>query len=192
MNKLILVAALALGSASVAAVAATDGHSMSEHDMSGQSMSGHDMAGHNMKGEGAMSSHGALDWEHAKVSDTISISGCWIRALPAPAPSAGYFVVHNQGKGDIKLKGAASPTYGMVMLHKTTQKAGMSRMSEASDIAIAAGGTLEFKPGGYHAMLEQASQPPAVGSHVDMAFLFDNGEKASTQCEVKAANTRTR
>lgn len=140
--------------------------------------------------------HGAVSKDlpagaaQAKPSEAIQVSSCWIRSLPQPAPSAGYFLVKNAHDKAVKLQAAVSPTYGMIMLHQTTQHNGMSKMSEAHDIVIPANGELEFKPGGYHAMLEKATTPPAVGSTVDMDFLFDNGEKATAQCEVKPANTQ--
>lgn len=176
MKKLILATMLALGTTSFAAnVLAAEHGAMS-----------HDMAGH------AMQPHANADWANAKESKTIAVEGCWIRSLPAPAPSAGYFVVHNHGKHEVKLQAAASPVYGMIMLHQTTEHEGMSKMSETHDIAIAAAGKLEFKPGGYHAMLERAEKAPAVGSKVKMSFLFDNGEKASAQCDVKAPGARVK
>jgi len=125
----------------------------------------------------------------AKVSSTLTVSDCWIRSLPQPSPSAGYFVVHNSGSSPAKLKSATSDAYGMIMLHKTTTEGGMSKMSMTHDIAVPAKGKLEFKPGGYHAMLENARGPVAVGSSVSMEFLFDSGEKAQATCEVKPANT---
>lgn len=111
--------------------------------------------------------------------------------MPSPTPSGGYFVVSNSGSKPAQLQSASSADYGMVMLHQTTQKDGMSRMSATHSIAIPAGGQLEFKPGGYHAMLEEPAKAHPVGSKVAIDFLFDNGEKASAECEVKAANTRT-
>ena len=83
----------------------------------------------------------------------------------------------------------AAPCSLTSVLHQTTQHEGMSKMSETHDIAVPAGGELEFKPGGYHAMLEQAKTAPTIGSQVTIDFLFDNGEKASAQCEVKPAGT---
>lgn len=128
--------------------------------------------------------------DKAKVSATLTVSDCWIRSLPVPAPSAGYFTVKNTGDSDAKLQAASSSTYGMVMLHQTTQKDGMSSMSETHDVVIPAKGQLEFKPGGYHAMLEKPQAAPAVGSKVAIDFLFSTGEKATAQCEVKPANTQ--
>ncbi|MGB6103797.1 MAG: copper chaperone PCu(A)C [Pusillimonas sp.] len=147
--------------------------------------------GHNHgHGHGASSTDLQARADQAKTSESIQVSACWIRSLPAPAPSAGYFLVKNAGGKDVKLQGAVSPTYGMVMLHQTTNHDGMSRMSETHDIVIPAAGELEFKPGGYHAMLEQAQTAPAIGDQVAIEFLFDTGEKASAQCEVKPANTK--
>ncbi|UYO94454.1 copper chaperone PCu(A)C [Pollutimonas sp. M17] len=185
MKKMILIGLAAIGGAAAVSAQAADmsvrqddavmmlahaGHAHAQH--------GHDMGKH------------AQAMADAKTSSTLSVSACWIRSLPAPAPSAGYFLVKNTGSQPAKLQSASSPTYGMVMLHQTTQHEGMSKMSETHDIAIPAGGELEFKPGGYHAMLEKPSAAPAVGSHVSMDFLFDTGEKASAQCEVKPANTK--
>jgi copper(I)-binding protein len=123
-------------------------------------------------------------------SSTLSVTACWIRSLPKPAPSAGYFTIKNSGHNDVKLTGASSPAYGMVMLHQTTEHNGMSRMSAAHDVVIPAMGELEFKPGGHHAMLEEPTSQAVVGSKVDMAFAFDSHEKTTAQCEVRPANTR--
>ncbi|TEA78185.1 copper chaperone PCu(A)C [Allopusillimonas ginsengisoli] len=198
MKKLMLAGILALSGASLTTIAfaSGDGHAKNDahagHGGAAHASADQPAAGHDMPGGHHMPQHQALDWDSAKVSDTIAVTECWIRSIPAPAPSGGYFVVHNKGQDAIKLIGAASPAYGMVMLHQTTQHEGMSRMSEAEDITIASGGTLAFKPGGYHAMLEQAAKAPAIGSQVTLDFLFDNGKKASAQCEVKPANTLVR
>lgn len=123
------------------------------------------------------------------VAPSIEVSGCWIRLLPLPAPSAGYFNAGNKGTGAVTLTGAASARYGQVMLHQTTHTDGMSRMSSVEGVEIPAGQTLEFKPGGYHIMLEKPAQEIKVGDTVAMQFLFASGEKAEADCEVKPANT---
>ena len=153
---------------------------------SGVALAHGDHASHGQHhGHDAAAMHMSAD---IKTSTDIQVSDCWIRSLPAPAPSAGYFLVKNGSKQDVKLQSAVSTTYGMIMLHQTTQHEGMSKMSEAQNIVVPAAGQLEFKPGGYHAMLEQARTAPQVGSQVAIDFLFDNGEKASAQCEVRPAN----
>ncbi|MFW7341528.1 copper chaperone PCu(A)C [Pollutimonas sp. H1-120] len=187
MKKIILTCLLAFGgalpalSAQAASVQAQQGDAAMPMAHAGHAHAAH---GHDMGGQAQAAAK-------AKTSSTLSVSACWIRSLPAPAPSAGYFLIKNTGGKPVKLQSAASATYGMVMLHQTTHQDGMSKMSETHDIVIPAGGQLEFKPGSYHAMLEKPAAAPAVGSSVSMNFLFDTGEKASAQCEVKPANTKT-
>jgi copper(I)-binding protein len=119
----------------------------------------------------------------------VDISECWIRLLPLPAPSAGYFNAKNSGTDTVTLSGAASKQYGAVMLHQTTHKDGMSRMSSVEGVDIAPGQMLQFKPGGYHIMLEKPAAQIKVGDVVPMQFLFTSGQKAEADCEVKPANT---
>src|SRR3546814_12826070 len=68
------------------------------------------------------------------VSASLTVSDCWIRALPVPAPSAGYFVIHNKGGQEARLTGVSSPAFGMAMLHKSTESGGMSKMVMVHDI----------------------------------------------------------
>ncbi|MBP6018436.1 MAG: copper chaperone PCu(A)C [Burkholderiaceae bacterium] len=145
--------------------------------------------GHRHRHDKAGDQHNATAVADAPVSQDLTVSSCWIRSLPLPAPSAGYFVAKNSGANAVKLVGAASPSYGMVMLHQTTNHDGLSKMSMADAIDIPAGSELEFKPGGYHAMLEKPQADIPVGSTVMMDFMLDNGQKASAQCEVKSAKT---
>lgn len=149
-------------------------------------LAGHGAHGHR-HASGAAPSQEAIS--AMPVSASIAISNCWIRHLPLPAPSAGYFVAVNQGEKPVVLTGAASERYGDVMLHQTTHSDGMSRMSSVEGVEIAPGQTLEFKPGGYHIMLEQPVGEIKVGNTVSMQFLLAGGDKAVAECEVKPANT---
>lgn len=120
-------------------------------------------------------------------SATVSASACWIRMLPAPAPSGGFLLVRNAGSQDAVVKGASSPDYGMVMVHQTTEDQGMSKMSMVHEVVIPAGQELAFKPGSYHVMLEQPVRPIAVGEHVQLDLALADGERVSASCEVKPA-----
>ncbi|TAN09834.1 MAG: copper chaperone PCu(A)C [Burkholderiaceae bacterium] len=118
---------------------------------------------------------------------TLAISACWIRLLPAQIPSAAYFVIKNTGSEAVQIDAAASPAFASVMLHRTTEQNGVSRMSASGDLTIPPGGELAFKPGGYHAMLEQPTGPLAVGQTVTLEFLTANAEHASAACKVEPA-----
>ena len=58
------------------------------------------------------------------------------------------------------MTGAESPACGMLMLHLSENRGGMSSMRHVDSIDVAPGGALEFKPGGYHLMCMQPG--PAI------------------------------
>ncbi|NYT60665.1 copper chaperone PCu(A)C [Alcaligenaceae bacterium] len=125
----------------------------------------------------------------APISNTLIVSDCWIRSLPRPTPSAGYFLIKNTGVNDAKLSNLTITEFDEVSLHQTTNEGGKSKMSMAHEILIPAGGELKFKPGSYHAMLEKPNQTLSIGTHVNAEFTFEPSEKAITTCEIKPANT---
>ncbi|HEU0229771.1 MAG TPA: copper chaperone PCu(A)C [Burkholderiaceae bacterium] len=184
MKKHVLEGFLVVCGALFAGVALAGGTSMSgDMPMSGHmSMKGGAPMPHADHGEaGAMQS-----------STTLQVSGCWIRALPSPAPSAGYFVVHNNGAHAAVLTSAASPAFGMVMLHKSVESGGVSKMIMESSIPVPAGGSLTFKPGSYHAMLEQPVHKLVVGSTLGLELRFASGEVARATCLVRPAGALSR
>ena len=124
----------------------------------------------------------------AELSQTLAVSDCWIRSLPRPTPSAGYFVIKNAGNSEAQLISMSIPAFDEVSLHQTIDQGGKSRMAMAGAVSIPAGGELQFKPGSYHAMLEKPTQALAVGTEVEADFEFQSGETAKALCEVKPAN----
>ena len=124
----------------------------------------------------------------AELSKTLTVSDCWIRSLPRPTPSAGYFVIKNAGNSEAKLASMSIAAFDQVSLHQTIDQDGKSRIAVVDAVSIPAGGELEFKPGSYHAMLEKPTQALAVGKEVEADFAFQSGETAKALCEVKPAN----
>ena len=89
------------------------------------------------------------------------------RAMPgfapcrASSPSGGYFTLHNDGKNAETLVGAASPACGMLMLHLSENKGGMSAMRRSDrGRCRRPARTLRFEPGSYHLMCMGAT--PAI------------------------------
>ena len=62
-----------------------------------------------------------------------------------------YLTLRSAG-GDT-LTGVDSPAAGMVMLHQTTQKNGVSSMEDVDSLALPAGKDVALAPGGTHLML---------------------------------------
>ncbi|MCQ9615318.1 copper chaperone PCu(A)C [Paenalcaligenes niemegkensis] len=146
--------------------------------------------GHQHEHHGHAKGDYADEFASAKPSSTIEVSDCWIRNIPTPAPSAGYFVVKNNGKEAVKLLAAASSQYDDLMLHQTIDEDGMAKMKMADEILIEAGDSLEFKPGGFHAMLEKPTSAVQTGDELSLEFLFSNHEKVVAHCEAMAPGTR--
>lgn len=122
----------------------------------------------------------------ASQAANVSADHCWIRQMPATTPSGGFFIVNNGSDQDLVLTGANSPDYGMIMLHETKDVDGVSKMSMVHDVTVPANGTLEFKPGSYHIMLEQPRDGIAVGDHIALQLEFKDGSKTDLECEVKS------
>lgn len=120
-------------------------------------------------------------------SPGITIENGWIRALPGTVPSGGYFVLHNSGGKQVTLTGAESPACGMLMLHVSENKGGMSAMRHVDSIDVAPGGTLEFKQGGYHLMCMQATAAIKPGATVPVTLVFRDGQKVTANFAVRDA-----
>jgi len=120
----------------------------------------------------------------------ITVSGAWIRHLPAGVPAGGFFTLHNQSKDAITLVGASSPDYAMVMMHKTVEEGGTSKMMPVDKIDLPAGGTVAFHPGGYHLMFMHAEHGVKVGSRIPVTLMFSGGGKVTAQFEVRGPTAR--
>ncbi len=184
LGALAMAVPIAHASAPQGAVQLAHAHGSHGHGQAPEGHSAHGQGGHAMAAAPSPEAIAAMP-----VSTAFAVSNCWIRLVPSPAPSAGYFVAANKGAEAITLTGAASPRYAAIMLHQTTHADGMSRMSHVQGAQVPAGQKLEFKPGGYHLMLEKPTQEIKVGDTVPMQFLLASGEKAQADCEVKPANT---
>ncbi|WP_322995477.1 copper chaperone PCu(A)C [Castellaniella sp.] len=120
------------------------------------------------------------------VSNTVTASDCWIRQMPAPAPSGGFLLFHNKGAQDVALTGVHAADYGHAMMHQTTEENGLSKMSMVHQVSLPAGADLAFKPGSYHLMLEQPRDGLAVGDHIPLVFTLADGSQVNAQCEIRS------
>ncbi|CAB3639879.1 hypothetical protein LMG24238_00172 [Paraburkholderia sediminicola] len=125
----------------------------------------------------------------AGAAATVSVSDCWIRALPGDLPSGGYFKAGNTGDQPVNLTGISTEAFGMAMLHQTQSQGSTSSMAMVHQVAVPAHGSLVFAPGNYHVMLEQPKQPLKIGTTIPLTFSFSDGEKVTASCAVKSAST---
>ena len=59
-------------------------------------------------------------------------------------------------------------------------------MVQVDKVEIPAGGTVEFKPGGYHIMFMDLVSTPATGSTVDLTLVFAKAGSITVKAEVRA------
>jgi len=117
----------------------------------------------------------------------VQISDAWIRALPAPSPSGGYFTLKNTGKSEITLTGAKSPGCGMLMLHRSKEMGGMSSMEDVASVPVPAGGEIHFAPGGCHLMCMDPTPAIKPGANVSVTLQFSDKTETTANFAVKNA-----
>lgn len=123
----------------------------------------------------------------ALAAGAISIRDGWIRALPSGVPSGGYFTLHNGSGKDLVLTGAASPACGMLMLHKSENMGGMSKMEDVAEVPVPQGQDVVFAPGGYHLMCMDAKPEIKPGAHVPVTLRFKDGTEVTAAFAVRNA-----
>lgn len=97
-------------------------------------------------------------------------------------PGAAYFTIKG-GAQATSLVAVSSPAAIRAEMHEMKEEGGMMTMAPLKDVAIPAGGTVEFKPGGKHIMLFDISPSVRAGGTVPLRLSFADGKTV----EVKAA-----
>ncbi len=101
----------------------------------------------------------------------IGISCAWARAtLPHQNISAAYLTL-NSAAGDT-LTSVDAAEAGMVMLHQSKEKNGMSAMSDLDSLALPAGTKVVLAPGGTHLMLMDMKAPLRAGDTLHLSLHF--------------------
>jgi copper(I)-binding protein len=138
-------------------------------------------------------------------SGAMTVTGAWMRPSPMVAGAdAAYFVMTNGTGQDDALISVSSPISATVEIHETytvqstampaasggtmpsgTSGAPMMLMRPVDSISIAAGATVELKPGGYHIMIIDPKEQPATGSTVELTLTFLKAPPVTVMAEVR-------
>ena len=117
----------------------------------------------------------------------FQVSDGWFRALPGKLPAGGYFTAYNGTSHEISITAADSDACGMLMIHQSSNKGGMSGMDMVDKVSVPAGGTLRFAPGGYHLMCDNPTPKLKVGSKVGVLLTLSDGSSVAAGFLVKNA-----
>lgn len=116
----------------------------------------------------------------------LSVGDPWVRATVSAQKSTGAFM-QLTAQQDTRLVEAKSPVASVVQIHEMSMEGGLMKMSELEKgLVLPAGKTLEFKPGGYHIMLQGLQQQIKEGDIVPLALTIESADKKRSTIEVKA------
>lgn len=106
---------------------------------------------------------------------------------PPPGVSMGaiYLVLENTQPKDRQLLLLETDVAGSAQLHRTSYEEGTMKMRHVPHLALPAGQTIRFEPGGYHVMLMQLDERVKVGTRFDLRLTFDGGEVVTADVEVR-------
>jgi periplasmic copper chaperone A len=126
-----------------------------------------------------------LDGCSAKAPEGVTNAEVRLPAAPG-RPGAGYFTITG-GQKDSQLMAISSPKIVRIELHESMTMGTMTQMKPLDGgIAIPAGATVSFAPGGRHAMLFDINPRVKPGEKIPMTFTFADGRKIVSEAVVKA------
>ncbi|HKQ11765.1 MAG TPA: copper chaperone PCu(A)C [Rhizomicrobium sp.] len=118
----------------------------------------------------------------------FDVRGAWFRSLPGKLPAGGYFTVQNNTGREVAITGASSDACGMLMIHQSSNKGGMTSMMMMEEVKVPAGGKIAFAPGGYHLMCEAPKMK--IGAKVPVTLHLAGGNSVAVAFEVRGASGR--
>ncbi|HVV26758.1 MAG TPA: copper chaperone PCu(A)C [Rhizomicrobium sp.] len=118
----------------------------------------------------------------------FNVTGGWFRALPGNLPAGGYFTAENTTPRPVDITGARSDACGMIMIHQSTSKGGMSGMDMMNRVTVPAGGRVDFSPGGYHLMCTNPTPKLKIGARVPVTIHLSDGTAVAAAFQVRGAS----
>ena len=116
---------------------------------------------------------------------TLTVSGAWVRAVPGAAVAAVYMTLHNAGPRAVQVSGVRSTVAGHAMIHESLLVNGVATMRAHEPLTVAAGASVELKPGGLHVMLHDLAHPLALDERVPLELLLADGGHVTVSARVR-------
>ncbi len=120
----------------------------------------------------------------------FEISDAWFRALPGKLPAGGYFTADNTTSHAIAITGARSDACGMLMLHQSASRGGMSAMDMVAEVKVPPGGQVKFAPGGYHLMCTDPRPAMKIGARVGVLLDLSDGSAVAVAFAVRRGTVK--
>ena len=115
----------------------------------------------------------------------VTITDAWVKAtMPGQTTAAAYLQIKSDAAA--KLVGVSSSAAKVVQIHEMKMQGNVMQMRAVDSLDLPAGTAVEFKPGGYHIMLSEISQPLKPGVTVPLTLTIEGTDKRRQTIEVKA------
>ena len=114
------------------------------------------------------------------------VENAWARPALSGDNGAVYLEIDNPGQSEEKLLGASSQIAEKTEIHESAMdSAGTMSMHARHSVAVPAGETILFEPGGLHVMLISLNRNIQVGDTFQLILTFKNSGEQIVDVEVK-------
>ena len=118
----------------------------------------------------------------------VKVDDAWVRGTVATQKATGAFM-RLTPSANARLVSVQSPVAGVVEIHEMAMENDVMKMRQVPGLDLAAGRTLELKPGGYHVMLMDLKQQLKGGEQVPITLVFEDDAKKRFTQDIKAPVT---
>ncbi len=119
---------------------------------------------------------------------TVKIEDAWVRGTVAQQKATGAFMRLTPSQ-NARLVSASTPVAGVVEIHEMALENDIMKMRQIPGLDLAAGRTMELKPGGYHVMLMDLKQPMKGGDTVPLTLVFEDAAGKRFSQDIQAPVT---
>jgi copper(I)-binding protein len=113
----------------------------------------------------------------------VTAEGAWARAnVAGQVASAAYMKLTARER--TTLVGASTPAAGIVEIHEMRMEGEVMKMRALETLDLAAGQTVELKPGGKHVMLMDLKAPLKAGTKMPLTLTFRGADGKTATLEL--------
>ena len=121
-------------------------------------------------------------------STTVKVEDAWVRGTVATQKATGAFM-RLTPSANARLVSVSSPVAGVVEIHEMAMENDVMKMRQVPGLDLAAGRSMELKPGGYHVMLMDLKRQVKGGDSVPITLVFEDDAKQRFTQEITAPVT---
>lgn len=116
---------------------------------------------------------------------SVTVEEAWVRGTVAQQKATGAFM-RLTATQNARLVEASSPVAGVTEVHEMAMENNIMRMRQIQGLNLAAGQTVELKPGGYHVMLMDLKQTLQAGQNVPITLVFEDANNNRFSQQIQA------